>query len=372
MSQFKKIMAKLKEKKAERKEKRHKERRHKDRVFESSEGMPEFKARLAALRPALCVKEQEGDGNCLFRSISDQLCGDSSQYARIRSEVIEHMEKHREWFSLYIEDDEDHDEYFSRMGTPGEWGGNLELVAAAEKYQVKVIVFQTGGPTYTITPTIRDGAQSGGKKKFRETQAARLVRSIAVSYHGECHYNSIRRADDPDKHCSPAMELEPVQTHTHTHAQTATADRSGCDETDVDDGDSDGDRNQDEDQVNCANQNNQTPLSLSSEGNSDQNPTPATIQPVSSRSDAKAEARQAKAAERAAKELSKMKARAARVLMLAHAQAQSQAKAMSKKDLRKAQAQAQAQTQTQTQGQIEPVNNAAAQEIVAGVSAIAI
>ena len=88
------------------------------------------------------------DGNCLFRSLSDQLFGDmGTHHSDVRDNVCDFMEKNKEEFQLFLvfedEDDEnqaeedarDFEHYIQTMRQDGEWGGNLEIVAAARLYR---------------------------------------------------------------------------------------------------------------------------------------------------------------------------------------------------------------------------------------------
>ena len=88
------------------------------------------------------------DGNCLFRSLSDQLYGDyGNRHDEVRAAVCDYMETNKDDFAVFLvfedEEDEDQDEedakdfesYVAVMREDGEWGGNLELVAAARLHQ---------------------------------------------------------------------------------------------------------------------------------------------------------------------------------------------------------------------------------------------
>lgn len=84
------------------------------------------------------------DGNCLFRSLSDQLYWDyGSNHEEVRADVCDLLALHKEEFSLFLvldenEDDEDasdFESYVTKMRKSGEWGGNLELVAASRLYR---------------------------------------------------------------------------------------------------------------------------------------------------------------------------------------------------------------------------------------------
>ena len=92
------------------------------------------------------IHEMAEDGNCLFRSLSDQLYGDYGQkHVLIRSQICEYLEENEDNFKGFVVLDEDeensdehassYEEYIDRMKQEGEWGGNPELVAAAQLYK---------------------------------------------------------------------------------------------------------------------------------------------------------------------------------------------------------------------------------------------
>ena len=91
------------------------------------------------------IVDMNADGNCLFRALSDQLYGDyGNRHDEVRSEVCNFMEDNEDEFKLFLvfeddteeeEDAKDFDHYIEVMRSDGEWGGNLELVAAARLYQ---------------------------------------------------------------------------------------------------------------------------------------------------------------------------------------------------------------------------------------------
>ena len=63
----------------------------------------------------LGVKYIDGDGNCLFRSLADQLFGDTNKHMDIRNIIMNYMISEKDHFSLFIEDDEPFDDYIERM-----------------------------------------------------------------------------------------------------------------------------------------------------------------------------------------------------------------------------------------------------------------
>ena len=59
------------------------------------------------------IKEIEGDGNCLFRAISDQIYnGNPNHHHMIREACMNYIEMERDFFINYIEGgDEEFDNY---------------------------------------------------------------------------------------------------------------------------------------------------------------------------------------------------------------------------------------------------------------------
>ena len=125
----------------------HSSNRQKNRSkYDSFDDYNKLKNTLQA--DGLEIVDMDPDGNCLFRSLSDQLFGDygKSHYI-VRSSVCDFMERNEDDFRLFLvfedEDDSDQDEedardfehYISNMRQDGEWGGNLEVVAAARLFR---------------------------------------------------------------------------------------------------------------------------------------------------------------------------------------------------------------------------------------------
>ena len=98
----------------------------------------ELDAQLAAA--GLYAKEISGDGNCLFRSLSDQYYGNPDEYERVRAEVVAYLRLHVDEFSIFV--DEDWNEYVERMARDGTYGDNLEIVAFAQGNGVDVKIYQ--------------------------------------------------------------------------------------------------------------------------------------------------------------------------------------------------------------------------------------
>ncbi|KAJ1449439.1 hypothetical protein M885DRAFT_572743, partial [Pelagophyceae sp. CCMP2097] len=120
----------------------------------------------------------DADGNCLFRALSDQLQGDEGGHARVRRDVLDHEEAEEALFRHFVEDDEDWEDYLGRLRRSQEWGGHQELVAASQVFKVHIVVHQLRAPRLEL--------RCDDKAK----------RTLHLSFHGEEHYNSVRRQDD--------------------------------------------------------------------------------------------------------------------------------------------------------------------------------
>ena len=165
---------------AKRAERLERKRRKRDREKHNDDEDKQFAAQLAAR--GFRIATVEADGNCLFRALGDQLVGRERDHATIRRDVLRHEELAGDHFKCFVEDDEPWDDYVARLRRDAEWGGNMELVAAANHFRVHVCVHQLNAPVLEIRADVPDGG--------------RARKTAHLSYHGESHYNSVRRRDD--------------------------------------------------------------------------------------------------------------------------------------------------------------------------------
>ncbi|GFR45230.1 hypothetical protein Agub_g6628, partial [Astrephomene gubernaculifera] len=117
-----------------------------------------------------------GDGNCQFRSISNELYGSQAHHAIIRRHAVEHIAARREVFECFL--GEDFDDYVQQMGRSGTWGDELTLRAVCDSYGiiVHVVTSDEGNWYLTYMPECR-----------------KLDREIFLTYIAPIHYNSIKR-----------------------------------------------------------------------------------------------------------------------------------------------------------------------------------
>lgn len=110
-----------------------------------------------------------GDGNCLFRALSDQLYGTDSKHAQLRQDICDWIQKHKARYEPFVEDERGIDTHLRCMrengasGTPtpppnsrnlmsklsvfvplATYGGHMELSAFAHMAHRNVKVVQPG------------------------------------------------------------------------------------------------------------------------------------------------------------------------------------------------------------------------------------
>ena len=96
-----------------------------------------------------------GDGNCLFRALSQAVTGSQDQHALIRSYVVNHMmddsmrdhmqclfQRNRNTGSVPLAD---YHNYLVEMQKPGTWGTDQEIVAAAHLLNCSILCLSRYG-----------------------------------------------------------------------------------------------------------------------------------------------------------------------------------------------------------------------------------
>ncbi len=119
--------------------------------------------------------EVDGDGNCQFRAIADQLYGSPDRYAEVRTGIVEHLRSNSSRYSAFVPDS--YDTYIENMGRDETWGDHLTLQAASNVYGLEIRVY-----------TSYDG---NWERVIRPTDDGNIRRAIQLSFYAELHYNSV-------------------------------------------------------------------------------------------------------------------------------------------------------------------------------------
>ncbi|XP_068754292.1 OTU domain-containing protein 3-like isoform X2 [Montipora capricornis] len=156
-----------------------KERKAKE-YLEEDENFASFSNQLEAL--GLKIKDIPGDGNCLFRSLGDQLDGDHTTHTQHRRETVKYMRDHRSDFEPFMEDNVSFDKHLQDLSKLSTYGGNDSIVAFARNHGVNVVIHQLNEPRWVICGA--DYCKNG------------QVREVHISYHNGEHYSSVRHITD--------------------------------------------------------------------------------------------------------------------------------------------------------------------------------
>ncbi|XP_062167403.1 OVARIAN TUMOR DOMAIN-containing deubiquitinating enzyme 12-like isoform X2 [Alnus glutinosa] len=116
----------------------------------------------------------QGDGNCQFRALSDQLHHTPDNHKFVRQQVVSQLRSHSENYEGYVP--MEYDDYLEKMSKSGEWGDHVTLQAAADCYGVKIFVMTSFKDTCCIEIL----------PNFQKPD-----RVIFLSFWAEVHYNSI-------------------------------------------------------------------------------------------------------------------------------------------------------------------------------------
>ena len=164
-------------KKRNKKERNAYRRRNKRR--QSDEIDEKFKKKLEEL--GYFIREVGGDGNCLFRSVSEQVEGNEHNFQEYREKCVNYMKENKDVFAPFIEDDEPFDKYIKRMREDKEWGGNLEIYALSKVLEANFYIYIYENPMYIVN-------------NFEKPK-----KNILLTYHDGKHYNSLRKLEEKNK-----------------------------------------------------------------------------------------------------------------------------------------------------------------------------
>ncbi|CAN6820418.1 unnamed protein product [Brassica oleracea] len=79
----------------------------------------------------LAELQMEGDGNCQFRALADQLFRNADYHKHVRKHVVKQLKRQRKLYEEYVPMKYRH--YRRKMKKPGEWGDHVTLQAAADR-----------------------------------------------------------------------------------------------------------------------------------------------------------------------------------------------------------------------------------------------
>lgn len=168
-----------------------------------------------------------GDGNCLFRALSDQLHGSPSRHYELRQQICDHIAKHKTRYEPFVEDERGLDGHLGAMRELATYGGHMELSAFAHmtKRNVKVvqpglvyvIEWKAGGEEETPAPASTEGegsprrsrrmsSRSKDKEKIKMEDGKEEVRvKVGKGYYV---YEEVSSDEDEDEELTGQQEQE--------------------------------------------------------------------------------------------------------------------------------------------------------------------
>lgn len=116
----------------------------------------------------------EGDGNCQFRALADQLFQNPEYHRHVRKEVVKQLKNCRKLYEGYVP--MKYRRYLRKIKRTGEWGDHITLQAAADRFAAKISLVTSFRDTCYIEILPYD-------RKFHK--------EIWLSFWSEVHYNSL-------------------------------------------------------------------------------------------------------------------------------------------------------------------------------------
>ncbi|EMS51271.1 hypothetical protein TRIUR3_23908 [Triticum urartu] len=121
----------------------------------------------------------EGDGNCQFRALADQIFCNPEYHKQVRKAVMKQLKEFRKRYEGYVP--MEYKVYLKKMKRSGEWGDHLTLQAAADRFGAKICLLTSFRDTCLIEIVPRDLTPT---------------RELWLSFWCEVHYNSLYATDD--------------------------------------------------------------------------------------------------------------------------------------------------------------------------------
>ncbi len=163
----------------------------KNRKFVKLNKKQENKFRENISNMNLFIKDIVGDGNCMFRAISDQVYGSEEKYDLLRQKCMDYLLIERDFFEQFVEGGKNgFDEYINMKRKNGVWGDDIELQALSEIYNRPIEIYSNSTkPLKTFHENKNEFKREGNEKINNDFND--FVMPIRISYHGKNHYNSI-------------------------------------------------------------------------------------------------------------------------------------------------------------------------------------
>ncbi|KAG5552152.1 hypothetical protein RHGRI_010302 [Rhododendron griersonianum] len=148
----------------------------------------------------LAELQMEGDGNCQFRALADQLFRNPDYHKHVRKKVVKQLKHFRKSYESYVP--MKYRSYLKKMKKLGEWGDHITLQGAADCFEVKICLVTSFRDTCYIEILPKDKNPSRGSISYCSFYMhisvyllvydwSFLSPEIWLSFWSEVHYNSL-------------------------------------------------------------------------------------------------------------------------------------------------------------------------------------
>ncbi|URE29336.1 OTU-like cysteine protease [Musa troglodytarum] len=147
----------------------------------------------------LAELQVEGDGNCQFRAVADQLFHNPEYHRHVRKAVVKQLKQFKNYYESYVP--MEYKTYLKNMKRSGEWGDHLTLQAAADRFGAKICLLTSFRDTCFIEINPKEQSPTRGMPfvacmHLSLTLMDRCIPELWLSFWSEVHYNSLYEADD--------------------------------------------------------------------------------------------------------------------------------------------------------------------------------
>ncbi|KAJ7605815.1 hypothetical protein FB45DRAFT_464620 [Roridomyces roridus] len=159
-----------------------------------------------------------GDGNCLFRALSDQLYGTPTRHAQLRKDICDWIASHQARYEPFVEDERGLDAHLRCMRENATYGGHMELSAFAHLTRrnvkviqpglVYVIEWASGGPSSPVLPA--HPSPTSGLSASSHSGSSSSLSSLS-SLGSQPGPSRARRSKDKDKDNMDGVEVIDVE-----------------------------------------------------------------------------------------------------------------------------------------------------------------
>ncbi|MEW5311881.1 MAG: hypothetical protein WDW38_003562 [Sanguina aurantia] len=151
-----------------------------------------------------------GDGNCQFRSVSNELFGTQIYHQQVRQKAVKHIRANEAEYGCFL--GEDFHEYLTEMSLSGTWGDELTLRAVCDSYGMVIRVVTSDEHHWYLT---------------YEPTEQKVEREIFITYIAPIHYNSVKRhsslramtvkVSSSFRRMGSSLSFKEPRTSAHTH-----------------------------------------------------------------------------------------------------------------------------------------------------------